>query len=111
VAYDEAFAERVRAALRGRRGVTEKKMFGGLAFLLRGHMFVGLAGKALMARTGAEGYEAALKRKGVREMDFTGKPMCGYVFVDPKVLKSAADLRYWVDLCADFAGKLPAKKK
>jgi len=111
MAYDEALAGRIRGSLKGKRGVTEKKMFGGLAFLLRGHMFVGLAAEELMVRTGPAEYERALKRKGVREMDFTGRPLRGYVYVDPKVLKSAKDLKYWVDLAAAFAAGLPPKKK
>jgi hypothetical protein len=109
VAYDEALAQRVREVLRNRRGITERKMFGGIAFMLRGHMFVGISGHSLMARVGPQNYEAALARAAVREMDFTGRPLRGYVFVAPQGLKSAAQLRHWVTLCADFVATLPPK--
>lgn len=111
MAYDEALAQRVRKVMAGRRGVTERKMFGGLAFMLRGHMFVGILDRSLMARVGPENYQRALATPGAREMDFTGKPMRGYVFVDAAAVKSAAGLKRWVALCADFAATLPAKAK
>jgi TfoX/Sxy family transcriptional regulator of competence genes len=109
MAYDETLAQRVRDVLRNRRGVTERKMFGGIAFMLRGHMFVGISERSLMARVGPQNYERALARAGVREMDFTGRPLRGYVFVAPQALKSAAQLRQWVTRCADFVATLPAK--
>jgi len=109
MAYDETLARRVRQSLRNKRDVTERNMFGGVAFMLRGHMFVGISGKDLMARVGPGNYESALAKKGAREMDFTGKPMRGYVFVGPDALKSAADLKRWVGLCAEFVATLPAK--
>jgi len=109
VAYDEALAERIRKALRNKRGITERKMFGGIAFMLRGHMFVGILNDSLMARVGPQNYEDALAKDGVRKMDFTGKPMRGYVFVGPQALRSDADLKRWSDLCADFVTTLPAK--
>ena len=111
MAYDKALAERVRKVLGARRGVTEREMFGGLAFMLRGNMFVGILERALMARVGTEYYERALASPGARQMDFTGRPMRGYVFVDASGTKSAADLRRWVELCAEFAATLPAKVK
>ena len=109
--YDERLAQRVREVLRGRRGVAERKMFGGLAFMLRGHMCVGISEGSLMARVGPQNYERALAMDGTREMDFTGKPMRGYVFVGPQSLRSTADLRRWVELCADFVATLPAKAR
>jgi TfoX/Sxy family transcriptional regulator of competence genes len=109
MAYDEALAERVRKALRSNRAVTERKMFGGIAFMLRGHMFVGISGESLMARVGPQNYQRALAMKSVRKMDFTGRPMRGYVFVEPSGLKSPADLERWVQLCADFVATLPPK--
>ena len=109
MAYDEALAQRVREILRGKRGVSERKMFGGIAFMLRGYMFVGISEGSLMARVGPRNYERALATDGAREMDFTGKPMRGYVFVGPQSLKSANELRRWVELCADFVATLPAK--
>ena len=109
MAYDEALAQRIRTVLRGKRGITERKMFGGLAFMLRGNMFVGIVGDSLMARVGPQNYERALAFPGAREMDFTGRPLSGYVFVEARNVKSAADLRRWVSICADFAVTLPAK--
>ena len=111
MAYDEALAQRIRAALRGQRGVTERKMFGGLAFMLRGNMFVGVLDRSLMARVGPQNYDRALGSRGAREMDFTGRPMRGYVFVEAEGIKSSADLKRWVGLCTDFAATLPAKRK
>jgi TfoX/Sxy family transcriptional regulator of competence genes len=109
MAYDEALARRIRAALRDKPGITERSMFGGIAFMLQGHMLVGIAGSDLMARVGADNHERALAVKGAREMDFTGKPMRGYVFVDPKTVSSPAELRRWIKLCTGFVATLPAK--
>lgn len=109
MAYDEALAQRVRDLVRDKQAVTELKMFGGVAFMLRGHMFVGISDRSLMARVGPLNYERVLARSGVHEMDFTGRPMRGYVFVDAEALESDADLKEWVELCADFVATLPAK--
>ena len=110
MAYDEGLADRVRDALQPHRGITEKKMFGGIAFMVRGYMFVGIAGDVLMARVGPEGYEEALSRPHAREMDFTGKPMKGYVFVDPPGIDDDQDLADWVERCHRFVRSLPPKK-
>lgn len=110
MAYDEALAHRIRKALYDRHGVTEKRMFGGIAFLLHGHMFVGIVDSALMARVGPTEYKRALSMKHVREMDFTGKPLRGYVFVDPKAVTTARRLKSWVHKCASFADTLPRKR-
>jgi len=109
VAFDEGLAERIRELLRDRRGVDERRMFGGLAFMLDGHMFVGILGDTLMARVGPEAYAKALAQKHVREMDFTGRPMKGYVFVAPEGFESDAALESWVSRCAKFVQTLPAK--
>jgi TfoX/Sxy family transcriptional regulator of competence genes len=111
MAYDEALAQRVREVIADKRGMTERQMFGGLAFMLHGNMFVGILDRSLMARVGPENYERALASLGARQMDFTGRPMRGYVFVDAECVKSTADLKRWVALCTDFAAKLPAKAK
>jgi TfoX/Sxy family transcriptional regulator of competence genes len=98
MAYDETLADRIRAAATVLTGdVTKRKMFGGLAFMLNGHMFTGVVGKDLM-----------LRRPHVREMDFTGRPMKGMVFVEPDGLNGPA-LGHWVAEAAAFAGSLPAK--
>lgn len=109
MAYDEGVAERLRERLAGRLDVTEKKMFGGLAFMVRGHMLVGIIGESLMVRVGPDEYAAAQKRPFAREMDFTGKPMKGYVYVDPAGFESDEDFTRWVELCLRFNAALPAK--
>ena len=108
MAYDEKLADRVRDAVEHRDGVTERKMFGGLAFMLAGHMFCGLVGDELMLRLGAEGADAALEKPNVRPMDFTGRPMSGMVFVAQAGLRGPA-LRRWLDAAAAFVATLPPK--
>jgi len=110
MAYDEGLAERLRDVLERRRGITERRMFGGIAFMTRGYMFAGVAGDALMARVGPERYEEALARPHARVMDFTGRPMKGYVFVDPAGVDDDQDLEEWVDLCLRFVLSLPPKR-
>jgi hypothetical protein len=109
MAYDEKLARRIRDALAGDAAVSEKKMFGGIAFLQRGLMFAGVSGTTLMARVGKPQYADSLKRQHVREMDFTGRPMPGYVFVDAPGLASDEQLRFWLACCKDFVATLPAK--
>ena len=109
MAYDEALAQRIREALRRKPGISEKKMFGGIAFLMHGHMFVGISDKSLMARVGPTEYDRALTMKHVREMDFTGKPMRGYVFVDSNGVKDEDTLKLWLKKCASFVRTLPPK--
>lgn len=109
MAYDEALANRVRNALDADGDVTEKKMFGGIAFLHRGLMFVGVSGDKLMARVGRESYQESLARQHVREMDFTGKPMQGYVYIEPLGIKDEEQLRFWLQRCKQFVSTLPAK--
>lgn len=107
MAYDEGLAERLGELLAGRNGVTQKKMFGGMCYLLHGKMFVGIVKRTLMVRVGPEGYADALKQPHAREMDFTGKPMKGYVFVEPAGFDSDADLRSWVERALQFVSTLP----
>ena len=111
MAYDEGLAERVRELLADRPGITERRMFGGLAFMSREYMFVGISGDALMARVGPDGHDEALSRPHVRMMDFTGRPMKGYVFVDPAGFESDEDLAGWVERCEGFVRSLPPKKR
>ncbi len=107
--YDEHLASRIRSALEGHPHITEKKMFGGVAFLRQGHMFVGVSDLALMARVGKELHADSLAREHVRPMDFTGKPMQGYVFVDAEGTKTEAQLHFWLDRCEAFVATLPHK--
>ena len=109
MAYNEILAERVREIIaRIDAEITERKMFGGLAFLLNGHMFTGIVGDELMLRLGEAGAEAALWREHVREMDFTGRPMKAMVFIEPAGLDERA-LAEWVTSAATFAATLAPK--
>lgn len=110
MAYDEGLAERLREVLQSQQDITEKKMFGGLAFMSGGYMFVGILGDILMARVGPEYYEMALSRPHARQMDFTGRPMKGYVFVDPPGFEQDQDLSDWIQRCVRFVQTLPPKK-
>ena len=103
--------ERVRTALAARRNVTEKRMFGGSCFLIRGNMSCGVTktGKDLMVRVGPDAHAKALARKHARPMDITGRPMKGFVFVDPAGTRTTAQVERWVDMGAAFARSLPAK--
>ena len=107
--YSERLAKRVRGALEGRPELTEKKMFGGVCFLIRGNMCCGVMGDELVARVGQDGYEEALALQHVREMDFTGRPMRGMVMVAAPGIESEGDLTAWVGRVADFAASLPAR--
>jgi TfoX/Sxy family transcriptional regulator of competence genes len=109
VAYDERLAKRIRRALSGREGLSEKKMFGGIAFMLNGNMCCGIVGDELMLRVGRERFEETLARPHARPMDFTGRPMKGMVYVGPEGIKSDADLAAWLGRGAEFAATLPPK--
>ena len=109
MAYDEGAAQRVREHFTGRDGIAEKKMFGGLAFMLRGHMCCGLVDDTLMARVGPANYAATLQRPHARAMDFTGKPMRGFVYVAPAGFATDAALHDWLALCERFVATLPPK--
>lgn len=109
MAYDETVAKRVRSALGKTPDVVEKRMFGGIAFMLRGNMCCGVIGDRLMLRVGPGGYEAALSRPHARPMDFTGRPMKGLVYVDPAGFASTGDLEEWIAKAMEFALSLPAK--
>jgi TfoX/Sxy family transcriptional regulator of competence genes len=111
MAYDEGLAERIRWVLEDQSSITEKKMFGGIAFLLDGKMFVGIVKDDLMVRVGPERHQESLKKRHVRPMDFTGKSMVGYVFVAPDGVVEDAELERWVRMGKEFAATLPEKKK
>jgi hypothetical protein len=109
VAYDQDLADRVRAVLPDGEMVTERQMFGGLTFMLGGHMLCGVVKDTLMVRLGPEAADRALEQPHVRPMDFTGHPMKGMVFIDPAGLRGEA-LRQWVDAAAGYARGLPPKR-
>lgn len=108
MAYDEALADRVRAVLAG-RAVREQKMFGGLAFMVDGHMCCGLLGSDLMLRLGEQAADAALDEPHTRPMDFTGRPMRNLVFVEPAGTASDAALRAWIGRALAFTATLPPR--
>jgi TfoX/Sxy family transcriptional regulator of competence genes len=110
MSYDEAVAQQVREALTKYPDITEKKMFGGLAFLLRGNMCCGITGNELMVRVGPHGYEAALSRPHTRKMDFTGKPLKGFVYVSPEGFGAKKDLNAWIKKASEFVLSLPTKQ-
>lgn len=105
MAYDEQLAVRIRKLLKGRRTLVEKKMFGGLAFLLNGKMFAGILKKGLVVRVGPKDHDAALEDAHTRPMDFTGRPMRGYVYVSPAGTKDAARLQKWIARGLDCVAK------
>ncbi|MEX2158454.1 MAG: TfoX/Sxy family protein [Dehalococcoidia bacterium] len=109
MAYDEMLAQRVRALLAKKGGVTERKMFGGIAFMVGGNMCVGVVKDDLMVRVGPDGHDDALAQPGARPMDFTGRPMRGMVFVGPRGYRTGAGLSAWVQRGVAFAKTLPAK--
>lgn len=109
MAFDDGLAERIRDVLRGRAGVTERRMFGGIAFMLDGNMALGIVGESLMARVGPARHADALALPHVRPMDFTGKPMKGYVYVDPPGIEDDAALGNWIAACSAFVATLPPK--
>jgi hypothetical protein len=109
MAFDAALAGRIRAALLARNDVSEKKMFGGLCFMVRGHMCCGVEGSTLMLRVGPELYAAALARAQARPMDFTGKPLKGFVFVSPAGVRTARQLASWLAPALAYVEELPAR--
>src|SRR6266850_6618102 len=103
MAYDEHLAERIRRRFHAANApFEEKRMMGGLCFMVKGKMCVGVEKIRLMARIGPNAYEDALTRKGCRPMDFTGRPMRGFVFVEPEGLKSEKDLAFWMELALAY---------
>lgn len=100
--YDLNTAERVRRILSNRSDVVEKRMVGGLSFMVGGSMCCGVTGSALMVRVGAEARDRTLAEPHVRPMEFAGRPLAGFVCVDPAGLRADATLRRWVQLSLDF---------
>ena len=109
MAYDEGVAERLRDAYREVPNVEEKKMFGGIAFMVGGHMSCGVVDETLMVRVGPELYADAMARPHAREMDFTGRALKGFVYVAPEGFDEDPDLASWVRLSLDFVTSLPPK--
>lgn len=109
MAFDEQLAERVRATLAGSDALAERKMFGGIVFMLAGNMAVGVLGDNLIVRVGPEEYESALDEPGARVFDMTGRPMTGWVLVGADATSTDEELAAWVGRGGAFALSLPPK--
>ena len=109
MAYDETLAERLRELMASHRELVEKKMFGGLAFMVRGHMAFGVIGDDLMVRVGPEALDDALAQPHARPMDFTGRPSRGMVYVGHAGTATRKGLARWVDRALRFNQKQPAR--
>jgi TfoX/Sxy family transcriptional regulator of competence genes len=109
MAFDQGLAQRMREQLADTGGVTERQMFGGLAFLVDGNMCVGVIGEELIARVGLDATDAALERPGSRLFDFSGRPMKGWITVAPDALEDDDALAAWIDDALGFVRTLPPK--
>jgi TfoX/Sxy family transcriptional regulator of competence genes len=109
MAYSESLAARVRSVLIGRRGITEKKMFGGVGFLLHGNMLVGIWKTSLIVRLAPPVAESVLKYPSVVPFDITGRPMKGWVMVEPDGIETDDQLADWIRRSEDFVATLPRK--
>jgi len=109
MAYSESLAARIRECLPRRRRLTEKKMFGGLGFMLHGNMCVGVWKMALIVRLGKQQAAEALKQPGVVPFDVTGRPMTGWAMVQAEALETDGQLRHWLEQAVDFVESLPPK--
>jgi TfoX/Sxy family transcriptional regulator of competence genes len=109
MAFNEALAERIRQALSRRKNIEEKKMFGGVGFLLNGNMLVGVWKDSLIVRLGPDDGDEALREPHVREFDITGRPMKGWVLVEPEGVEGDDQLKGWIQRAMKFVGRLPKK--
>lgn len=110
--YNLHLAERINQILTEKKAnFYEKKMFGGLCFMVNDKMCCGIVGDEIMARINPEIYESSLEKEGVNKMNFTGRPMKGYVFLQPEAIDMDDDLSYWIQLCLDFNPLAKASKK
>ena len=111
MAFCESLAERIRQALARKRGVEEKKMFGGIGFLLNGNLLVGVWKDSLVVRLSPDEGEAALGEPHVKEFDITGRAMKGWVLVGPEGVEDDEQLTDWIERAEKFVRALPAKEK
>jgi TfoX/Sxy family transcriptional regulator of competence genes len=111
MAFNEKISDRIREALADAPRVEEKRMFGGICYMVDGKMCIGVVKDEMMCRVGPEIYEEALKKRGCREMDFAGKPMEGYVYVSADGMQTQEQFAYWIRLCLAYNPKAKAAKK
>jgi TfoX/Sxy family transcriptional regulator of competence genes len=111
MAYNEELADRIRERLAHLENIEEKKMMGGLAFLVNDKMCVGVIKDDLMCRIDPSLHEMAVERHGCRTMDFTHRPMSGYIFVDETGMKSKSDFDYWIELALEFNKRAKSSKQ
>lgn len=111
MAYNQILADRIREQLQHLDGIDEKEMMGGLCFMLNDKMCVGIVKDEMMCRIDPALYEAALEKPGCHEMDFTGRPMKGWVLIDDLGMKTVADLNYWIELALDYNKYAKSSKK
>jgi TfoX/Sxy family transcriptional regulator of competence genes len=111
MAYNQRLAERIRGYFKRRKGVEEKRMFGGLCFMLNGHMCCGIEKDRLMVRVMPDRYEALLKKPHARKMDFTGKSLKGFLFIGEAGYRTTSGLASWLDEAVDCVKSKPPKKK
>jgi TfoX/Sxy family transcriptional regulator of competence genes len=112
MAYDENLADRIRHVLnQTSSSVEEKKMMGGLTFMVNGKMCVGIIGNEMMARIDPEIFTQTVSRKGCRAMDFTGRPMKGYIMIEPEVMDLDEQLNSWISMALDFNPKAKSSRK
>jgi len=111
MSYDEKLATHIRAALGPLPELEEKKMFGGIGFLVNGNMACGVHKNNLIVRVGPAGYEAALSRPHTRPFDMTGRPMTGWVMVEPQGYETEADLKAWIKQGVAFTRSQPGKQQ
>jgi TfoX/Sxy family transcriptional regulator of competence genes len=111
MAFDESLAARIRDALARKRGVEEKKMFGGVGFLLNGNMLVGVWKDSLIVRLGPDNHDDALLEPHVREFDITGRVMRGWVLIEPDGIEGDDQLKDWIERAMKLVKALPQKEK
>lgn len=109
--YDHELATQIRAQLADQLNLSEREMFGGIGFMLSGNMLCGVLQDSLIVRVGAECYQESLAKPHTRLFHTRGRPLKGWVMVDPPGLKSEQDLKKWLSIALDYTSKLPAKKK
>jgi hypothetical protein len=109
MAFDEQLAEKIRNEIKGQAGLKEKKMFGGLAFLINGNISVGIHGKDLVVRINPDETEAALKQRGVHIFDITGRPMKGWLLVGAEGIQDRKSFKKWIRTGVHYASSLPKK--